>query len=276
MNSGALELVALRPSRIVFGDGGPVACGVHPHSVLDTETVETFTLEEFRALVVSHLEGGRDFVIARVTTQHTHTAAVFHSYYSAVELNKILFCVEENTSSLYRMRARNPVNNLKIVGDVSYYRITQAIVDRAVSSLGPDDDTCTSQPGPGGMVMEAEYFASDEDILFDMSVRRYFAENFPDEKEYLLHKSGTMRSASERESDDKLGLKIILYTNIGTILSILGLCVFFGSDEILLTAMVPLALTLFFSVFFLVLYVVLFETPHTLTSIFSLRKEEGV
>ena len=326
MSDEVWELIAHNPSRIVFRNDKLGLCQNSSYSTLDTETIETFTLEGFRELLVSYLKEDRDFIIARVTTQDSSTSIIFYSYYSAIELNKILFCIENNNNLLYRIKARNPINNLKIVGDVSYYKVTPEILRNAIDNSklkqtgmecgqqhqhnsletqNPGDSNLAeekSQPNSGSrelpgcgntsqsaestndeIVIEAEYFASDEDLLFDLSTRKYFAGNFPNEKEYfprrfeLIESSATIvDERAEDDHDDKFSLKIILYTNIGTILTVFGMCMFFGSNEIFLTAIAPLTLTLFFSVFFLVLYVVLFETPEGFTSIFSLRKTESV
>lgn len=276
MSEGELELLVENPSRIIFRDCKPGMCHGNSFSTLDTEMTEIFTLEGFKELLMWYLKQDRDFVIARVTTQDSSTKLMFYSYYSAIELNKILFCIEDN-NLLYRTKARNPANNLRIVEEVLYYRITPEILKNTVNN--PKNNV---QGRYDGIVIEAEYFASDEDILFDGSVRKYFAMNFPEEKEYfqrrpeLINGSPMVVDEGIENEDDKLSLKIILYTNIGTILVVFGMCMFLGSDEIFLTAIAPLTLTLFFSIFFLVLYVVLFETPDILTSILNLRKEEDV
>lgn len=235
----ALELME-RPSTIVFG-------GVQSSS-LDVVAVETFTLEEFRMLVALCISDGRDFVVARVATQDQSTRLVFHSYYAAAELNRILFC-SENSRVLYRMRPRNPDNNLAIMGEVSYYKITSEALQLAAES--------------GSAEIRAEYVASDEDLLFDASARRYFARHAQSE---LLPEI-----EEEDKHHDKLSLKIILYTNIGTVLTVLGMCLFLGSSDILLSALAPLALTLFFSLFFLALYAILFED--SLASIFARKTQ---
>lgn len=268
MDAGALESVLASRPRIVFGGA---ACPF-PCPVLDAETVEVFTLERFKELIVSAAKEGRDFIIAEVTTHDPSTAATFRSHYSAIELNRILFCVEGANNLLYRVRAKNPVNNLSISGRVLYYKVTcEALKD----ALGQGHaDGCRGRE----LEIKARYFASDEDLLFDPSVRRYFASN-SDKEEYFVHRLEEIETSmvisedpAESYCDDKFSLKIILYTNIGTILVIFGMCILLGSKDVLVTVAAPLSMTLLFSVLFLLLYILLFETPESLAAMFSLRK----
>ncbi|CAD26385.2 hypothetical protein [Encephalitozoon cuniculi GB-M1] len=268
MDQDMVELVLRSRSKIVFSNS---ESGL-PSLALDAETVEAFTLEKFKELIATHAGEGKDFIIAEVTTRDPTTEFVFRSYYSAVELNRILFCVEDNNNLLYRVMAKNPINNLKITGKVFYYKVTPEILARAANSSSGE---CA---WGHEMVIMADYFASDEDLLFDPSVRRYFARNFVKE-EYFVHRLGHAESPVvisedllENYRDDKFGLKIILYTNIGTILVVFGMCMLLGSRETFIVAIAPLSMTLLFSILFLVLYVLLFETPETLTSIFNFRK----
>jgi hypothetical protein len=45
----------------------------------------------------------------------------YYSYYAAHHINKVLFRTEPSLGLLHRMRAKNPLNNMTIVGDVHYY-----------------------------------------------------------------------------------------------------------------------------------------------------------
>ncbi|AFN83495.1 hypothetical protein EROM_080760 [Encephalitozoon romaleae SJ-2008] len=266
MENDVLEMVLKGCSRVVFdSDRGGL-----PSSSLDTETVEVFTLEKFKDLIVSHIKEGKDFIIAEVTTRDPLTESVFRSYYSAIELNRILFCVEGNNNPLYRVTARNPINNLRITGKVFYYKITWRTLSDVVKSR---ECACDNE-----MLIKANYFANDEDLLFDPSIRGYFAKNLIEEG-YFVHRLEQMESSMvisedllENYRDDKFGLKIILYTNIGTILVIFGMCILLGSKEAFIVAMAPLSMTLLFSILFLILYVLLFEAPDGFSSIFNFRK----
>lgn len=266
MENDLVEIVLGGRSRVVFdSDGGDL-----PSSSLDTETVEVFTLEKFKDLIVSYIREGKDFIIAEVTTKDPLTEFVFRSYYSAIELNRILFCVEGNNNLLYRVTAKNPINNLRITGKVFYYKIAWRALSDAVKS-----GRCIKD---NEMLIKADYFASDEDLLFDPSIRGYFAKNLIGEG-YFVHRLEQMESPIvisedllENYRDDKFGLKIILYTNIGTILVIFGMCILLGSKEAFVVAMAPLSMTLLFSILFLILYVLLFEAPDGFSSIFNFRK----
>ncbi|ADM12009.1 uncharacterized protein Eint_080750 [Encephalitozoon intestinalis ATCC 50506] len=265
MDSNVAEVVLKGRSRIVFGgeDSGL------PLYTLDTEVVEAFTLERFKELIASNVKEGKDFVVGEVTTRDPPTGSIFKNYYAAVELNRILFCVEGRNNLLYRVIARNPINNLEIEGKVLYYKITWKALSSAVEKRHSSKDE---------FLIKADYFANDEDLLFDPSVRRYFAKNFADE-EYFVHRLENMESPMvisedplEGYRDDKFGLKIILYTNIGTILVVFGMCILLGSREAFFVAIAPLSMTLLFSILFLVLYALLFEAPEGLSSIFNFRK----
>ncbi|KNE66233.1 hypothetical protein AMAG_10472 [Allomyces macrogynus ATCC 38327] len=48
----------------------------------------------------------------------------YYSYYAAHHINKVLFRTQPEEGLLHRMKAKNPLNNMTIVGDVSYYRIS--------------------------------------------------------------------------------------------------------------------------------------------------------
>ena len=88
------------------------------------ETEEPFTLEIFDELVKMHMEKGKDFIIARVTTVDPQDPErYYYSYYAAHHINKILFRTQPDQGLLHRMRAKNPLNNMTIVGDVHYYVI---------------------------------------------------------------------------------------------------------------------------------------------------------
>jgi len=276
MDSEVLELVIHNSFKIVFKNDKMNSYQNEMYSILDADTIETFTLEGFKELLISYLNENKDFIIARVITQDSSSRSIFYSYYSAVELNKILFCIGNNNNLLYRIRARNPINNLKILGEVSYYKITFEILKELINNSKGNESN-------NEIMIEAEYFASDEDLLFHLPTKEYFAKNFPDRKEYLPCNSEMMENSiniieeqRDDDNDDKFSLKIILYTNIGTILTVFGMCMFLGSNEIFLTAIAPLTLTLFFSIFFLILYVILFETPEGILSIFNSRKIENV
>jgi len=88
------------------------------------ETEEPFTLESFNDLVRMHLEKNKDFILARVTTiDNIDPNRFYYSYYAAHHINKVLFRKQPELGLLHRMQAKNPLNNMTIVGDVHYYVI---------------------------------------------------------------------------------------------------------------------------------------------------------
>ncbi|KAH9411017.1 hypothetical protein HK407_09g14330 [Ordospora pajunii] len=265
-------------SEITFECSNKDMCMQSCCCVLDTDTIEAFTLEKFKTLMVSCMKEEKDFVIAMVTTNDPSTGHVFHSYYSAIYLNNLLFCVEGGYL-MSRMGVKNPVNNLRITEKVLYYKILHkellCIWRKHCSMHGSGgsaahDHECLS--------IKAQYFASSEDFLFDSSVRQYFASNSDGNECFTYGFNSTGDSITivddqlESYYDDKFSLKIILYTNMGTILAIFTICMLVGSKEVLMTVLAPLLLTMFFSVIFLVLYVILFEAPECLESIMNLGK----
>lgn len=100
---------------------------------IDANEAETFTLEEFRNIILDFRQNSKDCIIAKVSTpdQGGHEAS-FVDFYVASEINKLLFKFERDRRLLHRMRVRNPLNNQFIIGPVFYYKITCFEVDRAI------------------------------------------------------------------------------------------------------------------------------------------------
>ncbi|AFN83487.1 hypothetical protein EROM_080680 [Encephalitozoon romaleae SJ-2008] len=114
------------PNNLAYGEGDEL-------DVLDANTVETFTLEEFKAIVLDCRSKNKDFILARVTTPDPDDQSIIYNfYYAASELNRILFRFESDRRLLHRMKVRNPLNNMYILGQVYYYKIPPQEVDRAL------------------------------------------------------------------------------------------------------------------------------------------------
>lgn len=114
------------PNNLSYGEGEEL-------DVLDANTVETFTLEEFKGIVLDCRAKSKDFIIARVTTPDPGDQSVIYNfYYAASELNRILFRFESDRRLLHRMKVRNPLNNMYILGQVYYYKVPPQEVDRAL------------------------------------------------------------------------------------------------------------------------------------------------
>lgn len=101
--------------------------------ILDCAAEESFTLETFGGLLKAARAAEKDFIIARVTTLDpaADKPQLFHSHYSAHHLNKILFRTQPEEGLLHRMKSRNPLNNMLIVGDVDYFVVRPCDYDAA-------------------------------------------------------------------------------------------------------------------------------------------------
>lgn len=100
---------------------------------IDGSAYETFSLEEIRTLILNHRKKNKDFLIARVTTADPDNQTVLYNfYYAAGEINRILFRYEPSRRLLHRMRVKNPLNNMYIMGQVFYYKVTYKDIDRAI------------------------------------------------------------------------------------------------------------------------------------------------
>jgi hypothetical protein len=94
-------------------------------ATMEASEEESFTFETFDVLLQQAVRKNKDFILARVTTQDEHDALkFFHSIYQAHHMNKVLFRTQPEEGLLHRMKARNPLNNMVIVGDVHYFVIT--------------------------------------------------------------------------------------------------------------------------------------------------------
>ncbi|KAI5184601.1 hypothetical protein NEHOM01_0276 [Nematocida homosporus] len=101
--------------------------------VVDAEEGEPFTLETFKRSVIEALKAGHDYILAKVTTSDPNNAtSLYNYYYSAFEINKILFKYESDRHLLHRMKVRNPMNNMFIMGQVYYYRIAYESLESAL------------------------------------------------------------------------------------------------------------------------------------------------
>ncbi|KAG0438859.1 hypothetical protein DMUE_2837 [Dictyocoela muelleri] len=101
--------------------------------IIDANEQETFTLQEFRQLILDYRSQNKDFLLARICTSDNPDNEQHHFYYTASEVNKILFKYETERRLLHRMKVRNPLNNLFVVGQVFYYKVSVAEVDRAIN-----------------------------------------------------------------------------------------------------------------------------------------------
>lgn len=119
--------------RILGGPNNTPSLSLPQLDLVDADENEVFTLELLRKLISDSRKLNKDFLIARITTSDPNDQAVFYNYYySAFEVNKILFKYESNRKLLHRMKVKNPLNNMHVIGQVSYYKITTDEFDRAI------------------------------------------------------------------------------------------------------------------------------------------------
>lgn len=100
---------------------------------IDGSAHETFSLEELRVLILNYRRKRKDFLIARVTTADPDNQSLFYNfYYAAGEINRVLFRYEPSRRLLHRMKVKNPLNNMYIIGQVFYYKLSYKDIDRAI------------------------------------------------------------------------------------------------------------------------------------------------
>lgn len=123
-----LREAASKVDSIVNITGGPSASPFEVIDKFDANEPETFTLEEYRNLVLDFRKNNKDCIIAKIDLENSTSC----SYYLASEINKLLFKYERDRRLLHRMKVRNPISNLNIIGPVHYYKVTCFEVDRAI------------------------------------------------------------------------------------------------------------------------------------------------
>lgn len=128
------EVLTYIPEIILNGSSNEAIKG--ERAVMDATDEESFTLDSFDRLIRKAYGQGKSFLLARVTTEDPHDPErLYHSYYSAHHINKVLFRTQPELSLLHRMKSQNPLNNMPIVGDVDYYIIDPKSVEKAIKQL---------------------------------------------------------------------------------------------------------------------------------------------
>lgn len=117
----ALEKPSLLPT---IPSLSPTTGAQHLVDVIDASNEDPFTLEQYSEIIKTCAAHNKDFILARVTTADPEDESRFYSsYYVAHHINKVLFRTQPEEGLLHRMKAKNPLNNMTIIGDVHYYRI---------------------------------------------------------------------------------------------------------------------------------------------------------
>lgn len=128
------EVLTYAPEIILIGSSNEALKG--ETAVMDATDEESFTLDTFDRLIRKSHSHGKAFLLARVTTADPYDPQrLYHSYYSAHHINKVLFRTQPELSLLHRMKSHNPLNNMPIIGDVDYYMIDTKSVEKARKQL---------------------------------------------------------------------------------------------------------------------------------------------
>lgn len=128
LSKGAVEQInrveSLDMEILITGAPNSVHEPAYHLDIVNAEEGEPFTLESFKKSIIESLRAGKEYILAKVTTSDPNNATSLYSYYySAYEINKILFKYESDRHLLHRMKVRNPMNNMFIMGQVYYYQI---------------------------------------------------------------------------------------------------------------------------------------------------------
>lgn len=149
---------------------------------LDAANEETFTLETFESLVRGARAANKTFILARVTTvDPSNLTRLYFSYYAAHHINRVIFRTQPEEGLLHRMKSRNPLNNMLIVGDVHYFVIRPEEFDRAWAErqvqLERQNVLRSSVPGDSGAAAASMDAARSRDTLL---VRRESSLSMPE------------------------------------------------------------------------------------------------
>jgi hypothetical protein len=130
----ASEDLGYSPEIMLIGSSNEALKG--ETAVLDATDEESFTLDSFDRLIRKAYNQGKAFLLARVTTADPHDSTIlYHSYYAAHHINKVLFRTQPELGLLHRMKAKNPLNNMNIIGDVDYFMIDPKAYEKAMKQL---------------------------------------------------------------------------------------------------------------------------------------------
>ncbi|KAF7698609.1 hypothetical protein CDIK_1394 [Cucumispora dikerogammari] len=202
---------------------------------IDADLQETFSLCSFRHLMIEKFRQKKDFLIARVAsitecildgTKTKHTSFFF---FCANALNKYLFKYEAERRLLHRMRVRNPVNNVFILGKVEYFKVNYSLSLFIELQSKPDvfDGSVDSSDyfqshkhkTTEEMLIKGTRFATDEDFLIKPETRQFFKQNCDLENEEFLFKfsrenSGIIDMLQSMESTEDNTLFMLIYSLI--------------------------------------------------------------
>ncbi|KAF7698610.1 hypothetical protein CDIK_1395 [Cucumispora dikerogammari] len=102
-------------------------------TVVNANEPDIFTMIPLKQLILEARQLKKDFILAKIISDAPNNSEDFNYYYHAPELNKVLFKFESERRLLHRMKVRNPLNNLYIIGKVLYYKITPKDIDEKIN-----------------------------------------------------------------------------------------------------------------------------------------------
>lgn len=175
---------------------------------IDGNIYETFTLEEIRCLILAYREKDKDFLLARVTTPDPENGNLFyHFYYSAAEINRVLFRIEANRRLLHRMKVKNPLNNMLISGQILYYKIPMEKIDQTITNYFysyEDRDVHSEKLQISSDTLTAHPDASSKVHQSTQSFRKYYEEKTINDLEKDIK---TIKSVMKKKNKQKLVYK---------------------------------------------------------------------
>lgn len=134
---------------------------------------ESFTLETYESLLDGAKMLGKILILARVITMDPiDNGNLFYFYYEANHINKVLFRKDAKGGKIHRMKSKNPLNNMPIVGDVQYYMINPN-----------ENHNLNTEYSSKYPTYHANYFANDDNFLEDENVRKVFYINSMEPKD---------------------------------------------------------------------------------------------
>lgn len=101
--------------------------------IVNANEPDIFTMIPLKQLILESRQLKKDFILAKIISDSPNNSDDFNYYYHAPELNKVLFKFESERRLLHRMKVRNPLNNLYIIGKVFYYKITPQEIDEQIN-----------------------------------------------------------------------------------------------------------------------------------------------
>ncbi|KAH9385681.1 uncharacterized protein NEMAJ01_0577 [Nematocida major] len=198
--------------------------------VVNAEESEPFTLESFRQSILESLKAGKEYILAKVTTSDpANASSLYNYYYSAFEINKILFKYEADRHLLHRMKVRNPMNNMFIMGQVYYYRISYESLENALQEYDHPSEESTR----GKMKAFSEVLPSTRNIsasyIDQISVKK--EPELRTISRDLFETLARPREAVE-SSDRKLKIRALYFANDGDFLVKSGTREFFKRNAV--------------------------------------------